>query len=243
MNRELEMELGLLGVVLGNADNLRLVIKDRTHRYVHVNVGWLESVSLEAEADVLGKTVFDVFPLWRAKRYHDEEVRVMARREVIDTCEELNLVEGGNTQLWRSLKAPRFDPRGEVCGMVIVGMLIDPEMLRERLTDNRPTAVEWMERHACEANTIENLSKEMNCSRRSLERFFQENTGMSPAKYRLQCRLARAKELLRLSGKSVVEISADCGFGDQSHFTKVFKDEVGITPSAWRKREQGHPCP
>lgn len=240
MNVELEMELGPLGLVLGNAENLRLVIKDRSHRYVHVNAGWLESVSLEAEEDVIGKTVFDIFPLWRAKRYHEEETRVMEGKEAIDTCEELNLVEGGRAQLWRSLKAPRFDHQGEVCGMIIVGMLIDPEMLRERLIDNRPSAVEWMERHACEPNTIEKLSAEMKCSRRSLERFFHENTGMSPAKYRLQCRLSRAKELLRFSSKSVVEISGDCGFGDQSHFTKVFKDEIGITPGVWRKKEQSH---
>lgn len=235
MTEELLQELGLLGLVLGNADNLRLVIKDRDHRYLHANEGWLESVGLKSEGEILGKTVFDVFPLWRAKRYHEEERRVMEEREVIDTCEELNILEGGRTQLWRSLKAPRFDTHGQVSGMVIVGMLIDPEMLRDRLPDNRPSAVEWMERHACEPNTIENLSHAMNCSRRSLERYFQDNTGMSPARYRLQCRLSRAKELLRFSSKSVVEIAGECGFGDQSYFTKVFKEEVGSTPAAWRK--------
>lgn len=237
MNAELQSELGLLGVVLGDADNLRLVIKDRAHRYLHVNLGWLQSVALEKESDVLGKTVFDLFPLWRAKRYHEEEVRVMEQGEIIDTCEELNLVEGGRTQLWRSLKAPRFDSEGRVTGMVIVGMLIDPEMLRARLTDNRPSAVEWMERHACEPNTLASLCVEMNCSRRSLERSFRENTGESPARYRLRCRLERAKELLKYSSKPVVEIAGECGFNDQSHFTKVFKQELGLTPAKWRKNE------
>lgn len=240
MERDLNLlkEFGSLGIVLGEAENLRLVVKDRAHRYLYVNSGWLESVGLDEEAEVLGKTVFDIFPLWRAKRYHEEEVRVMEGRETIDTCEELNLFEGGRRQLWRSLKAPRYDSEGVICGMVIVGMLIDPEMLRERLTDNRPSAVEWMERHACEGKTIEKLMAEMNCSRRSLERFFQDNTGMSPARYRLQCRLARAKDLLKFSGKPVVEVAGECGFGDQSHFTKVFKEEIGQTPAAWRKREQ-----
>ena len=243
MEKSLVKELGLLGAVLGSGDSLRLVVKDRGHRYLHVNSGWLESVGLEPDAEVLGKTVFDIFPLWRAKRYHDEEVRVMEKRETIDTCEELNLVEGGRQQLWRSLKAPRFDDEGKVVGMVIVGMLIDPDMLRARLTDHRPSAVEWMEQHACEPNTIEKLGKEMNCSRRSLERFFQENTGMSPARYRLQCRIVRAKELLKFSRKSVVQVSGECGFGDQSHFTKVFKEEVGLTPRAWRNKEQAQSGP
>lgn len=238
MDADLVRELGLLGGVLGSGDNLRLVVKDREHRYLYVNLGWLESVGLEVDAEVLGKTVFDIFPVWRANRYHQEEVRVMEGGETIDTCEELKIVEGGRQQLWRSLKAPRYDEEKKICGMVIVGMLIDPEMLRARLPDNRPSAVEWMEQHACEPNTIENLGREMNCSRRSLERFFQENTGMSPARYRLQCRMVRAKELLKMSRKSVAQIASECGFADQSHLTKAFKVEVGFTPGAWRKRER-----
>ena len=83
----------------------------------------------------------------------------------------------------------------------------------------------------------------MNCSRRSLERSFQDDTGMSPARYRLLCRVARAKELLKFSSKPVVQVAGECGFGDQSHFTKVFKEEVGSTPAVWRKKEQGHFCP
>lgn len=237
---ELKKELGPLGVVLGEAENLRLVIKDREHRYLYINSGWLESVGLELESGVIGKTVFDVFPLWRAKRYHQEELRVMEGKETIDTCEELNLLEGGQPQLWRSLKSPRLNSKGEVVGMIIVGMLIDPEMLRARLSDRRPTAVEWMEQHACESDTIENLCQEMNCSRRSLERLFQEETGMSPARYRSRCRMVRAKELLKMSSKPVAQAAIECGFGDQSHFTKVFKEDVGLTPGAWRKKEQGN---
>ncbi|MBK1832595.1 AraC family transcriptional regulator [Roseibacillus ishigakijimensis] len=237
----IENELGPLGAVLHQAEGLRLVIKDREHRYLHVNEGWMESVGRSEPAEVLGKTVFDLFPLWRARRYYEEEVTVMEEERTIDTFEELNLVEGGRKQMWRSLKAPRRDSSGQVTGMIIVGMLIDPDLLRQRLTDRRPSLVEWMERHACDTLTMEEMAAELKMSRRKLERYFRDNTGMSPGQYRLRCRLMRAKELLRHSEKSLITIANDCGFHDQSHFTKVFKEQVGEPPGQWRGAKKSGP--
>jgi SAM-dependent methyltransferase len=44
----------------------------------------------------------------------------------------------------------------------------------------------------------------------------------------------RAKEVLRDPNKSVLEASARTGFVDQSHFTKIFRRIVGVTPSQFR---------
>jgi AraC family transcriptional regulator len=65
---------------------------------------------------------------------------------------------------------------------------------------------------------------------------FKQNTGLSPHQYVLHRRIARAKELLRNSVHSVLEASALTGFVDQSHFSKVFRRLVGITPREFRAR-------
>ncbi|WP_062115044.1 helix-turn-helix domain-containing protein [Aureimonas sp. AU40] len=39
--------------------------------------------------------------------------------------------------------------------------------------------------------------------------------------------------LLR-AGEPIAEIAAACSFGDQSHLTRVFKSETGLTPAAYR---------
>jgi AraC-like DNA-binding protein len=44
----------------------------------------------------------------------------------------------------------------------------------------------------------------------------------------------RAKEVLRDPNKSVLEASARTGFVDQSHFTKIFRRIVDVTPSQFR---------
>lgn len=230
-------ELGALGSFLDGVEGLRCVLKDERYRYEYVSEGWLKSVGLE---DVVGKTVFDVFPVWRAERYHREERRVVEKGEVIDTFEELMMVDGGRREVWRSLKGPRMRD-GQVVGMVIFGMLVDPEMVRQRMLDERPEAVQFLERHLEENWTIEEVAERMGMSRRSLERYFQKETGMGPGRYRNLCRVARARDLLEFSAKSLAEIAGDCGFCDQSHLSRAFADVHGLAPGIWRKdlRERG----
>lgn len=236
MLQEILKELGPLGRILGESENIRLVVKDLAHRYLHVNQGWLKSVDLSSEDIVLGKTVYDIFPRWRADRYHAEELQVLAEGKTIDTCEELILLEGSEVQLWRSIKAPRLDPDGMICGMVIIGILIDPEMLRRRLQDERPSAIDWMERNACETLTMDEVARKLSLSRRALERYFREKTGESPANYRLKCRLTRACRMLKNSDRTVASIANECGFHDQSHFAKAFRKKYLESPGAWRKQ-------
>lgn len=235
MIQEILKELGPLGQILGAAENIRLVVKDSDHRYLYANQGWLDSVDVQSEDLVLGKTVYDIFPRWRADRYHAEELEVLTRGLTIDTCEELILLEGSEVQLWRSIKAPRLNGAGEICGMVMIGILIDPEMLRRRLQDERPSAIDWMERNACETLTMDEVARRLNLSRRALERYFRDKTGDSPANYRLKCRLTRACQMLRNSDRTIASIAQDCGFHDQSHFAKAFRRNYEQSPGAWRE--------
>jgi transcriptional regulator GlxA family with amidase domain len=49
-------------------------------------------------------------------------------------------------------------------------------------------------------------------------------------------RVARAKSLLRRSDGSLADIAVACGFANQSHFTRVFSREVGLSPTQWRRQ-------
>ena len=67
-------------------------------------------------------------------------------------------------------------------------------------------------------------------------RAFRQATGMPPHRWLRQFRVERAKELLFGSRLSLAQIAYDCGFSDQSHFTRVFTAAIGITPGAWRRQ-------
>jgi AraC-like DNA-binding protein len=65
-----------------------------------------------------------------------------------------------------------------------------------------------------------------------LIRAFHREFGLPPHAYHLRRRLAAASELLA-SGLSVSTVSYECGFADQSHLSRKFKEVYGLTPAAW----------
>jgi AraC family transcriptional regulator len=67
-----------------------------------------------------------------------------------------------------------------------------------------------------------------------LARCFRKQMNCSPAEYRLRCRLQRAMEQIRGSESSILQISLDNGFFDQSHFTHAFRNHFGHAPGVYR---------
>ena len=68
---------------------------------------------------------------------------------------------------------------------------------------------------------------------------FRQSTGLPPHQGLLQRRVEKAKQLLRDSRSPLADVAADCGFADQSHFTRVFTRAVGISPGQWRRARGG----
>lgn len=67
---------------------------------------------------------------------------------------------------------------------------------------------------------------------------FKRTTGLSPNRWLRSFKVQRAKELMCSTTATLAEIALDCGFADQSHFTRVFSEIVQITPAAWRRNQR-----
>ena len=76
-------------------------------------------------------------------------------------------------------------------------------------------------------------------SRMPMETFrkrFVSEVGMPPLSYVLHCKMERAKELLREQDYTVRQAGVEVGMQDPYHFSKQFKNIVGISPSAFMKQ-------
>jgi AraC family transcriptional regulator len=63
---------------------------------------------------------------------------------------------------------------------------------------------------------------------------FKQSIGTSPHQYLLQQRVERAKQLLKHTDQSIMDIAFACGFSSHSHLSKQFRQLTGTTPKAYR---------
>jgi AraC-like DNA-binding protein len=79
------------------------------------------------------------------------------------------------------------------------------------------------------------IASQCGVSRGHASRRFNREVGMSAQEFRNCERVELAKKLLLGSDMAMALVALDCGFSDQSHFTRVFKRYAGVTPREWRK--------
>ena len=84
--------------------------------------------------------------------------------------------------------------------------------------------------------SVEQLSQLLFMDASNLYRKVKALTGLSPVQYILSLRLRLAKKLLLESDEPVTSISLSCGFNSSGYFSRVFKKDTGMTPSAFRKK-------
>ena len=99
-------------------------------------------------------------------------------------------------------------------------------------------AAELMEANIEEPISLEELAGYVNISRRQLERLFKNYLDCSPSRYYLRIRLGRARQLLKQTSMSIVEIASVCGFISTPHFSKCYKAHMGLPPREERMAAQ-----
>ncbi len=82
---------------------------------------------------------------------------------------------------------------------------------------------------------IDDLARLVSLSYSYFSRAFKDSFGLPPHAYVIKKRVDRAKTLVNATSESLSQIALLCGFADQAHFCRRFREHVGITPAAWRR--------
>lgn len=84
--------------------------------------------------------------------------------------------------------------------------------------------------------SVDAIADIMQLERRQLTRLFTQETGLSPAQWVEQTRLAIARRLLETSRSPLKIIAANSGFGVVRTLRRSFQRNLGVTPVEYRKR-------
>lgn len=86
---------------------------------------------------------------------------------------------------------------------------------------------------------IGDLAQRLEVSQEYLTRIFRAHMGMTPGKYLIQVRVEQAKLLLQQQDHSVAFVADACGFTNGNYFARVFRNQVGVTPSVYAREHGG----
>jgi transcriptional regulator GlxA family with amidase domain len=111
--------------------------------------------------------------------------------------------------------------------------------LKARIGTSQPKlteAVTLMETNIEEPLSPDDLAYHVGLSRRHLERLFKKHLDSVPSRFYLQLRLDKARQMLRDTDRSIVEVGMACGFSSASHFSTTYRTYFNLTPRQERGR-------
>jgi AraC family transcriptional regulator len=104
--------------------------------------------------------------------------------------------------------------------------------LDERRTQR---TIDYIHANLTKEITVEDLAAVASLSRFHFSRMFKIATGQSPSRFIGRLRLEHSKSLL-IEGKSIANVTHDCGFSTESNFVRSFRRSTGVTPGQYRNR-------
>ena len=104
------------------------------------------------------------------------------------------------------------------------------------LTDRQVKQVlDFILTHLDEDLSLDALAQQIGFSPYHFARLFRRTTGASLHQFVLRQRIERAQRLLHETDMPLAHVARACGFAHQSHLTQVFRQQIGLTPRAYRR--------
>lgn len=87
--------------------------------------------------------------------------------------------------------------------------------------------------------TRKDIARYASVSEDYLTHCFQQELGISPVEYITRYRMQQARQLLSRSAMSIADVAQAVGIGDNAYFSRLFRQETGLSPRAYRNSQQG----
>ncbi|NET31843.1 MAG: helix-turn-helix domain-containing protein [Cyanothece sp. SIO1E1] len=115
-----------------------------------------------------------------------------------------------------------------------------PELAADESKDELPRAmlrkaIEYINMNLNQDLTLPVIAEQVGMSQYYFCRLFKESMSITPHQYVIQQRVERAKQLLKQRELSIADIAFQCGFSHQSHLTRHFRQNTGMTPKIYRE--------
>jgi AraC family transcriptional regulator of arabinose operon len=111
--------------------------------------------------------------------------------------------------------------------------------LNSNVDDIISHSIVFMKAHLNEILTIELLANQACYSISRYSELFKKKTGYSPIQFFIRLKILKSCEYLYFTNLNIKEICKEVGFDDPYYFSRMFKKQIGVSPSEYRKKKKG----
>ena len=209
-------------------------IKNVNGQYLSANAAFAERLGLRSVNSILGKTVADIFPPHLAATYLAQDESVLLEGKEINDRLELVFNRDGSLGWYLARKVPLMGKNGTIIGLASISRdLLTPGDADLRFT-GIAKVIDKIHSDFAEDLKPAELAKIAKLSKTQLERRMRKVFKLTTSQFIRKTRIETAAHMLIETDKAIIDIAFDCGYGDQSAFTRQFKTTVGMAPGAYR---------
>lgn len=212
-------------------------VKGIAGQYLAINQAFAERAGRRPN-QILGRTARDLFPADLVDAYEAQDAALLSTGEPIRNELEMILRPDGSRGWYVTSKTLLHDEHGEITGIVVVSDDLRRGADAAQHHHGLQGAIDLIRRSFAEPLRVGDIAIAAALSPAQLERAMRRALGVSPKQLLIRTRIDEAARRLDDTGDSLAMIASECGFYDQSSFTRQFQRAVGITPGAYRGRQQ-----
>jgi len=214
--------------------DLAFFVKNERCEYVIVNQTLVERCGCRDKGELIGRRADELFPKPLGEIYRAQDESVLRSGKPIRNQLELHFYASGGRGWCLTNKLPLSAADRRVVG--VMGISKDLQSGTERGADYSAVAgaVQHIQKHFGELLRVKDLAVQAGLSayqfEQRLRKLFQLTAGQLIQKTRMEAAVQRLRE----TNDPIATISQDCGYSDQSAFTRQFRRTIGFSPSEYR---------
>lgn len=223
-------------LMFNELEEILFFAKDLEGRLWAANRALLRRYNLKEESDIWGRTDFEFLPHKLATKFREDDLRIAATGQAMLDIVELYPDRYGVPDWFLTHKRPILDLDGRVQGVMGTIRVLETYRGKAIPSMDLAPAIAWLRDHFTEECSMNHLASLTGLSLRQFERKFKAMFKTTPQQFLIRMRVHEGCDQLRGTRLSVGDIAAACGFYDQSAFTRLFRQHIGMTPLQYRKQ-------
>jgi len=218
--------------------DIAFFIKDHHGRYVAVNKTLYQRCGAASKDDLIGKTADELFPAPLGSSFANQDQQVLKTARSISGRLEMHLYPNGHEGWCLTYKEPILDRNKLIIGVSGISRDLHTFAASGDDLSSVSKVLQYIQQHLDQPLRLPELAAMVDLSVYQLDQRIRSIYQISSGQMVTRARIDAACHMLTITRKTISSIALDCGYSDQSAFSRQFKQTTGLTPKSYRERRE-----